>query len=163
MPYCFPRSSIKFQGHTVQNITDFYPNWEFPDYRSVAAFKSLRFALSSMRYDQYLRQYGNSGTVGLAHDCGAEYGRLRPSSFPSPPVNPVEQGSAVLDNPPVHPCYIALQFYRWHLRTRARTSCLSSFMKISNRNWVILFKCLYNFVIFVFEMKKKTMNANGVK
>ena len=23
MPYCFPRSSIKFQGHTGQNITDF--------------------------------------------------------------------------------------------------------------------------------------------
>ena len=22
MPYCFPRSSIKFQGHTVQNITE---------------------------------------------------------------------------------------------------------------------------------------------
>ena len=45
MPYCFPRSSIKFQGHTVQNITDFDPNWAFPDYRPVAAFKSVRFAL----------------------------------------------------------------------------------------------------------------------
>ena len=45
MPYCFPRSSIKFQGHTVQNITGFDPNWAFPDYRPVAAFKSLRFAL----------------------------------------------------------------------------------------------------------------------
>ena len=45
MPYRFPRSSIKFQGHTVQNITDFDPNWAFPDYRPVAAFKSLRFAL----------------------------------------------------------------------------------------------------------------------
>ena len=45
MPYCFPRSSIKFQGHTVQNITDFDPNRAFPDYRPVAAFKSLRFAL----------------------------------------------------------------------------------------------------------------------
>ena len=45
MPYCFPRSSIKFQGHTGQNITDFDPNWVFPDYRPVAAFKSLRFAL----------------------------------------------------------------------------------------------------------------------
>ena len=28
-----------------QNITDFDPNWVFPDYRPVAAFKSLRFAL----------------------------------------------------------------------------------------------------------------------
>ena len=45
MPYCFPRSSIKFQGHTGQNITDFDPIWAFPDYRPVAAFKSLRFAL----------------------------------------------------------------------------------------------------------------------
>ena len=45
MPYCFPRSSIKFQGHTVQNITNFDPNWAFPDYRPVAAFKSLRFAV----------------------------------------------------------------------------------------------------------------------
>ena len=45
VPYCFPRSSIKFQGHTGQNITNFDPNWAFPDYRPVAAFKSLRFAL----------------------------------------------------------------------------------------------------------------------
>ena len=45
MPYRFPRSYVKFQGHTVQNITDFDPNWAFPDYRPVAAFKSLRFAL----------------------------------------------------------------------------------------------------------------------
>ena len=47
VPYCFLRSSIKFQGHTGQNITDFDPNWAFPDYRPVAAFKSLRFALFS--------------------------------------------------------------------------------------------------------------------
>ena len=45
VPYCFPRSSIKFQGHTGQKITDFDPNWAFPDYRPVPAFKSLRFAL----------------------------------------------------------------------------------------------------------------------
>ena len=50
MPYCFPRSSIKFRGHTVQNITDFDPNWAFPHYRPVAAFKSLRFALFFIRW-----------------------------------------------------------------------------------------------------------------
>ena len=49
MLYRFPRSSIKFQGHTVQNITDFDPNWAFPDYRPVAAFKSLRFALLMLK------------------------------------------------------------------------------------------------------------------
>ena len=51
VPYCFPRSSIKFQGHTGQNITEFDPNWAFPDYRSVAAFKSLRFALLFSYHD----------------------------------------------------------------------------------------------------------------
>ena len=51
VPYCFPRSSIKFQGHTGQNITDFDPNWAFPDCRPVAAFKSLRFALLSLYYN----------------------------------------------------------------------------------------------------------------
>ena len=53
MPYCFPRSSIKFQGHTGQNITDFDPNWAFPDYSPVAAFKSLRFALLTMFPSSY--------------------------------------------------------------------------------------------------------------
>ena len=55
MPYCFPRSSIKFQVHTGQNITDFDPNWAFPDYRPVAAFKSLRFALFKI-----IRQFSRS-------------------------------------------------------------------------------------------------------
>ena len=48
VPYCFSRSSIKFQGHTAQKIVDFDPNWAFPDYRPVTAFKSLRFALLLM-------------------------------------------------------------------------------------------------------------------
>ena len=59
MPYCFPRSSIKFQGHTIQKITDFDPNWAFPDYRPVAAFKSLRFALFSRVYFLYASESSN--------------------------------------------------------------------------------------------------------
>ena len=34
VPYCFSRSSVKFQGHTGQRITDFNPNWVFPDCNS---------------------------------------------------------------------------------------------------------------------------------
>ena len=55
VPNCFPRSSIKFQGHTAQNITDFDPNWALPDYRPVAAFKSLRFGLLHASYDNHLK------------------------------------------------------------------------------------------------------------
>ena len=73
MPYCFPRSSIKFQGHTVQNITDFDPNWAFPDYRPVAAFKSLRFALFNV-ICQISRSHGlekkNSLVIVDNHNVG---------------------------------------------------------------------------------------------
>ena len=31
VPYCFSRSSVKFQGHTGQKNIDFDPNWAFPD------------------------------------------------------------------------------------------------------------------------------------
>ena len=34
VPYCFSRSSIKFQGHPVQKIANFALNWVFPDCNS---------------------------------------------------------------------------------------------------------------------------------
>ena len=34
VPYCFSRSSVKFQGHTAQKIVEFDPNWAFPDCNS---------------------------------------------------------------------------------------------------------------------------------
>ena len=34
VPYCFSRSSIKFQGHTALKITEFDPDWASPDCNS---------------------------------------------------------------------------------------------------------------------------------
>ena len=34
VPYCFSRSSIKFQGHTAKKIVEFDPNRVFPDCKS---------------------------------------------------------------------------------------------------------------------------------
>ena len=62
--YCFPRPSIKFQGHMGQNITDFDPNWAFPDYRPVAAFKSLRFALSTVPR-RFSSLFASAHVIGL--------------------------------------------------------------------------------------------------
>ena len=33
-PYCFSRSSVKFQGHTALKIVEFDPDWAFPDCNS---------------------------------------------------------------------------------------------------------------------------------
>ena len=63
------RCPIVFQGHpsnfkVTRDITDFDPNWAFPDYRPVAAFKSLRFALFQFwRYFDLVKRvkFGVSG------------------------------------------------------------------------------------------------------
>ena len=34
VPYCFSRSSVKFQGRTALKIVEFDPNWAFPDCNS---------------------------------------------------------------------------------------------------------------------------------
>ena len=34
VPYCFSRSSVKFQGHTALKIVEFDPIWVFPDSNS---------------------------------------------------------------------------------------------------------------------------------
>ena len=34
MPYCFSRSSVKFQGYTALKIVEFDPDWAFPDCNS---------------------------------------------------------------------------------------------------------------------------------
>ena len=34
VPYCFWRSSVKFQGHTALKIVEFDPDWAFPDCNS---------------------------------------------------------------------------------------------------------------------------------
>ena len=34
VPYCFWRSSVKFQGHAALKIVEFDPNWVFPDCNS---------------------------------------------------------------------------------------------------------------------------------
>ena len=34
VPYCFSRSSVKFQGHTALKVVEFDPKWAFPDCNS---------------------------------------------------------------------------------------------------------------------------------
>ena len=34
VPYCFPRLSVKFEGHTALKIVEFDPDWVFPDCNS---------------------------------------------------------------------------------------------------------------------------------
>ena len=35
VPFCFARSSVKFQGRTGQKLAKIYSNWAFPDYNEI--------------------------------------------------------------------------------------------------------------------------------
>ena len=85
MPYCFPRSSIKFQDHTGQNITDFDPNWAFPDYRPVAAFKSLRFALLDVAKFFFLVKIAFQSSTSAPHICETVLQVLMAGRVPAAP------------------------------------------------------------------------------
>ena len=56
VPYCFSRSSVKFQGHTRQKIADFDPNLVFPDCNSLLitnGFEMMYKAWSSVEEVPY--------------------------------------------------------------------------------------------------------------
>ena len=51
VPYCFSRASVQFQDHTGQTkITDFDPNWVFPDFNT-----SLNSPMALWNYVQSLK------------------------------------------------------------------------------------------------------------
>ena len=62
-PIVFQGHPSNFQGHTGQNFTDFDLNWAFPDYRPVAAFKSLRFALFSNNKQLFIQWHALENVV----------------------------------------------------------------------------------------------------
>ena len=78
VPYCFSRSSVKFEGHTALKIVKFDPNWLFPDYRPVVAFKSLRFALFKYHHQGCLN-YPIFSNLGLCTACFVCHRELWPT------------------------------------------------------------------------------------
>ena len=55
MPYCFSRSSVKFQGHTALKIVKFDPNWAFSKVPYCFSRSSVKFqghtALKIVEFD----------------------------------------------------------------------------------------------------------------
>ena len=127
VPYCFPRSSIKFQGHTGQNITDFDPNWAFPDYRPVAAFKSLRFALfilDSLPDDGY-----------CFDQCCLS---VHPSVHPSAPLSPLSDiNTACVTMLCVHnQCLVQLLALPWTLTLQFMTDLTPKTMMLGGMEFL---------------------------
>ena len=67
VPYCFSRSSVKFQGHTALKIVEFDPNWTFPDCNSSLNLSMAMECCTRVTRDKtspILTQIGRFPTIG---------------------------------------------------------------------------------------------------
>ena len=66
VPYCFSRSSVKFEGHMALKIVEFDPNWAFPDWNSslnspMAMKCCTKLEAAKERYPIVFQFQGHSG------------------------------------------------------------------------------------------------------
>ena len=54
VPYCFSRSSVKFQGHKGQKMADFDPNWAFPDSNKSGTKPNLVAKILATKFGNHL-------------------------------------------------------------------------------------------------------------
>ena len=92
VPYCFSKSSVKFQGHTGQKNTFLYPNWAFPGCKSslnppmvtkwytkleVAWRVPYCFSMSSVKFHGHMGQkLADFDLNWVFSDCNASFDSL---------------------------------------------------------------------------------------
>ena len=75
VPYCFSRSSVKFQGHTAKTIVEFDPDWAFPDCNS-----SLNSPMATKWYTNIEVAWKRCPIVFQGHPSNLKVTRLWKSS-----------------------------------------------------------------------------------
>ena len=76
VPYCFPRSSVKFQGHTALKSVKFDPDWEFPDCNS-----SFNSPMATKRCTKLEVAWKRCPIVFEGHPSNFKVTRLKKSSI----------------------------------------------------------------------------------
>ena len=122
MPYCFLRSSIRFQGHTGQNNANFDPNWAFQDCNS---------SLNSPMGLKWIMMHKAWCSIGEVPYCFSRssikfQGHTGWKIDDLNPIWVILLGRSQLTNPSDLPCCmkIILFWYPFHLDTNALPSLL---------------------------------------
>ena len=102
MPYCFSRSSVKFQGHTALKIIKFDPNWAFPDCNS-----SLNSPMAMKCYTKLETAKERCAIVFQGHPSNFKVTRDKTSLILTQ-IGPFQTiGRSQLSNPSDLPCFIS--------------------------------------------------------
>ena len=117
MPYCFSRSSVKFQGDTALKIVEFDPNWAFPDCNS-----SLNSPMAMKCYTKLETAKERCPIVFQGHPSNFKVTRDKTSPILTQIGRFRTIGWSQLSNPSDLPCY----WHNWsagqfHQQTRQHT------------------------------------------
>ena len=103
VPYCFSRSSIKFQGHTALKIVEFDLNWAFPDCNS-----SLNSTMAMKCCTKLETAKERCPIVFQGHPSNFKVTRYKTSSILTQIGRFRTIGRSQLSNPSDLPCFLYL-------------------------------------------------------
>ena len=103
VPYCFSRSSVKFQGHTALKIVEFDPKWAFPDCNS-----SLNSPMAMKCCTKLETAKERCPIVFQGHQSNFKVTRYKASPILTQIGRFRTIGQSQLSNPSDLPCFITL-------------------------------------------------------
>ena len=101
VPYCFSRSSVKFQGHTALKIVEFDPKWAFPDCNS-----SLNSPMAMKCCTKLEKAKERCPIVFQGHPSNFKVTRYKTSPILTQIGRFRTIGQSQLSNPSDLPCYL---------------------------------------------------------
>ena len=107
VPYCFSRSSVKFQGHTALKIVEFDPKWAFPDCNS-----SLNSPMAMKCCTKLETAKERFPIVFQGHPSNFKVTRYKTSPILTQIGRFRTIGQSQLSNPSDLPCFRSITFWR---------------------------------------------------
>ena len=123
VPYCFSRSSVKFQGHAALKIVEFDPNWPFPDCNS-----SLNSSMAMKCYTKLETAKERCPIVFQGHPSNFKVTRDKTSPILTQIGRFRTIGRSQLSNPSDLPCWI----YCWLIGRISRLRLKLTHMKMQH-------------------------------
>ena len=117
VPYCFSRSSIKFQGHTALKIVEFDPNWAFPDCNS-----SLNSPMAMKCCTKLETAKERCPIVFQGHPSNFKVTRDKTSPILTQIGRFRIIGRSQLSNPSDLPCYLIHRDHSWYVGSQWETT-----------------------------------------
>ena len=147
VPYCFSRSSVKFQGHTALEIVEFDPNWAFPDCNS-----SLKSPMATKWCTKLEVALKRCPVVFQGHPSNSKVIWDKTSPILTQIGRCRTIGRSQLSNPSDLPCYISIILKT--IKTSTRVLILETYnVLLGNIVHQILPSCLIHQFIFVYLAK----------